>query len=116
MRPARTLAAFSVLAALAAAPLVAQEPLAAGSEGVPIPKKTRHVQPVYPAEALAQGIRGIVILDVVVGTNGKVESTSIIRSVPGLDEAAIAAARQWEYDPVKVDGKPVAVRLTVPIT
>ncbi len=24
--------------------------------------------------------------------------------------------RQWEYEPTKVDGKPVKVRLTVPIT
>jgi len=81
-----------------------------------VPKKTKHVQPVYPAEALAQGIRGIVILDIVVDVNGKVASTSVLRSVPGLDEAAIAAARQWEYEPTKIDGKPVSVRLTVPIT
>ena len=44
------------------------------------------------------------------------EATTVIRSVPGLDEAAIAAARQWEYEPTKVDGKPARVRLTVPIT
>ncbi len=56
------------------------------------------------------------ILDVVVDAKGKVESTTIVRSVPGLDEAAIAAARQWEYAPTKVDGKPVRVRVTVPIT
>ncbi len=92
------------------------EPLTAGAEGVPVPKKTRHVQPVYPAEALAQGIRGIVILDLVVDARGKVASTSVLRSVPGLDEAAIAAARQWEYEPSKIDGKPVSVRVTVPIT
>jgi TonB family protein len=100
-----------------AAPLLAQEePLAAGSEGVPVPKKTKHVQPAYPQEALAQGVRGIVILDIVVDTQGKVESTGVVRSVPGLDEAAIAAARQWEYEPTKVGGKPVRVRITVPIT
>jgi TonB family protein len=93
-----------------------EEPLTAGGEGVPVPKKTRHVQPVYPAEALAQGIRGIVILDIVVDGKGKVAATSVLRSVPGLDEAAIAAARQWEYEPTRVDGKPVSVRLTVPIT
>ena len=87
-----------------------------GSDGVPVPKKTKHVQPVYPPEALAQGVRGIVILDLVVDAQGKVESTTVVRSVPGLDEAAIAAARQWEYEPTKVDGKPVRVRLTVPIT
>jgi TonB family protein len=100
----------------AASPNAQEEPLAAGTDGVPVPKKKKHVQPVYPQEALAQGIRGIVILDVIVGTDGRVEETHVIRSIPGLDEAAIAAARQWEYEPVKVDGKPVRVKLTVPIT
>jgi TonB family protein len=52
----------------------------------------------------------------VVDGRGKVAATSVLRSVAGLDEAAIAAARQWEYEPTKVDGKPVSVRLTVPIT
>jgi TonB family protein len=115
-RAVRLLAAL-VVALGAAATLPAQEePLQAGGEGVPVPKKTKHVQPVYPAEALAQGIRGIVILDLVIDKTGKVASTSVLRSVPGLDEAAIAAARQWEYEPTRIDGKPVSVRLTVPIT
>ena len=121
MKPPRSLAtALVALAALAftgRAPLLAQEaPLAAGSEGVPVPKKTKHVQPIYPQEALAQGVRGIVILDLVLDAQGKVEATTVIRSVPGLDEAAIAAARQWEYEPTKVGGKLARVRLTVPIT
>jgi TonB family protein len=123
MLPARTTVLLLLAAALgAAAPHAgaqdpaADQPLVAGADGVPVPKKTRHVQPSYPREALAQGIRGIVILDLVVDERGKVAKTGIIRSVPGLDEAAIAAAIQWEYEPVKVDGKAVAVRLTVPIT
>jgi len=120
MRPLLSLAPVFLALGVAftgAAPLLAQEePLAAGSEGVPVPKKTKHVQPAYPQEALAQGVRGIVILDIVVDTQGKVESTGVVRSVPGLDEAAIAAARQWEYEPTKVGGKPVRVRITVPIT
>ena len=120
MRSLRSLAPVLLalgVAAAGAAPLFAQEePLAAGSEGIPVPKKTKHVQPTYPQEALAQGVRGIVILDIVVDTQGKIESTSVVRSVPGLDEAAIAAARQWEYEPTRVGGKPVRVRITVPIT
>jgi TonB family protein len=95
----------------------AQEaPLVAGSEGVPLPKAKNIVKPVYPQEALAQGIRGIVILDLVIDEQGRVEDVSIIRSIPGLDEAAVAAARQWQYEPVRVDGRAVKVRLTVPIT
>ena len=114
---ATALVALAALAFTGRAPLLAQEPpVAAGSEGVPVPKKTKHVQPTYPQEALAQGVRGIVILDLVLDAQGKVEATTVIRSVPGLDEAAIAAARQWEYEPTKVDGKPARVRLTVPIT
>lgn len=85
-------------------------------EQAPLPKKVKHVQPVYPPEALAQGIRGIVILDVVVDTKGDVTSVSVIRSVPGLDEAAIAAATQWKYEPVRVDGKPVEVVYSIPLT
>ena len=101
MRLARSLAASLVLAALGGGPLAAQDrPLAAGADGVPVPKKTKHVQPVYPPEALAQGVRGIVILDLVIDTTGHVAATSVVRSVPGLDEAAITAARQWEYEPV----------------
>src|SRR5512144_2077463 len=102
MRPVRSLAPLVAALAVAAAapPLLAQEePLTAGSEGVPAPKRTKHVQPVYPQEALAQGIRGIVILEIVLDKEGKVESTTVVRSVPGLDAAAIAAARQWEYTP-----------------
>ena len=37
-----------------------------------MPKKTKHVQPEYPPEAIAQGIRGIVILDLVVDSTGHV--------------------------------------------
>jgi TonB family protein len=120
MRRAKTLNLLLALVVTlgGASALAAQDeqPLQAGGEGVPVPKKTKHVQPVYPPEALAQGIRGIVILDIVIDARGKVASTSVLRSVPGLDEAAIAAARQWEYEPTKIDAKPVSVRLTVPIT
>jgi TonB family protein len=117
MRLSRSALAVLAVALLGPALLVAQEqPLAAGTEGVPVPKKKKHVQPVYPEEALAQGIRGIVILDLIIDTEGRVAETSIIRSIPGLDEAALVAASQWTYAPVKVDGKPVSVRLTVPIT
>ena len=35
----------------------AEEPRAAGTE-VPVPKRSKFVQPEYPAAALAQGLRG----------------------------------------------------------
>jgi TonB family protein len=102
---------------LLAAPCTAQEqPRVAGSEGVPVPKRTKMVKPEYPPEAQAQGLRGIVILDLTIDAFGKVAEVDLIRSIPGLDEAAIAAVRKWEYEPVKLGGRPVPVKLTVPIT
>jgi TonB family protein len=71
---------------------------------------------VYPPEAQAQGLRGIVILELVIDTEGKVETVDVTRSVPPFDDAAVAAVRQWEYEVTKLDGKPVRVRLTVPIS
>ncbi len=98
-------------------PAIAQDRVVvAGQDGIPAPKRIRTVNPVYPQEALAQGVRGIVILEILIDPQGKVASAEVIRSLPLLDEAALAAVRKWEYEVTKVDGKPVSVKLTVPIT
>ena len=109
-------ASFLLLGSLPPTLRAQEEPLTAGSGGVPVPKRANTVKPEYPAEAQAQGIRGIVILELVIDKEGKVVDARIVRSVPGLDEAALTAARQWTYELTKVDGKPVSLRLTVPIT
>ncbi|HEY5908368.1 MAG TPA: energy transducer TonB, partial [Vicinamibacteria bacterium] len=83
----------------------------AGQDGVSAPKRIKTVNPVYPQEAMAQGIRGIVILEVLIDPQGKVTAAEIIRSIPGLDEAALGAVRQWEYEVTKVGGQPVSVKL-----
>jgi TonB family protein len=83
---------------------------------VPVPKRTKFAMPEFPAEAQAKGLRGIVILDVIIDAQGHVSGAEVIRSVPPFDEAAVAAVRKWEYEVTKLDGKPVSVRLTVPIT
>ena len=100
----------------AAAGATAQDaPKLAGTD-VPPPKRTKFVAPQYPPEAQAQGIRGIVILELLIDEQGKVASVDVIRSIPGLDEAALSAARSWEFEPTRVDGVPVRVRHTIPIT
>ena len=88
----------------------------AGQDGIAAPKRTKTINPSYPQEALAQGIRGIVILEILIDTQGRVASAEVIRSLPLLDEAALVAVRKWEYEITKVDGQPVSVKLTVPIT
>ena len=44
-------------------------------QDVPVPGRKKYVAPEYPAAAAAEGIRGIVILDVEIGEDGKVEIT-----------------------------------------
>src|SRR5712691_4795269 len=95
-------------------PRDAPPPKVAGVD-VPAPKRTKSVPPHYPPEAQAVGMRGIVILELVVGPDGKVVSARVTRSVPPFDDAALTAAREWEYEITKVEGKPVSVILTVPI-
>ena len=39
----------------------------------------------------------------------------VLKSVPELDEAAIAAVEQWRYEPTLVDGVPVPISMTMTI-
>jgi TonB family protein len=109
-------AAHAVAFQEAAAPPAAASDVKVAGRDVPAPKRTRFISPVFPLEAQAAGQRGIVILELVIDAAGKVATADVLRSVPPFDEAALTAARQWEYEITKVDGKPVPVRLTVPIT
>ena len=63
------------------------------------PKKIKHVSPIYPPRALVANVQGSVIVEATVGTDGKVTSARVLRSVPLLDQAALDAVRQWEFTP-----------------
>jgi len=71
------------------------------------------VQPEYPEIARQARKEGDVILQAVIGTDGHVESVSILRSEPLLDKAAMTAVSQWVYRPAKLHGLPVKVFFTV---
>jgi periplasmic protein TonB len=67
------------------------------------------VQPEYPEEAKKMRVSGSVIVEIVVDTNGNVVSVEALSGHPLLRAAAVDAARQWTFEPVKVDGTPVEV-------
>ena len=52
------------------------------------PTKIHDVRPVYPEDAQAASVEGVVIMDVVIGTDGSVIARASLRSVPMLDDAA----------------------------
>jgi TonB family protein len=91
-----------------------QAPLRVGGD-IKEPRKIRDVKPVYPQDALAAGVQGVVIMEAVIGPAGNVTDAKILRSVPLLDQAALDAVRQWEFTPTLLNGVPVPVIMTVTV-
>jgi len=83
---------------------------------VPLPVRTVYVEPVYPEDARQAGIDGMVILEALIGEDGKVMDARIMRSIPALDAAAVAAVRQWAFTPTVINGVPQKVVMSVTVS
>ena len=79
------------------------------------PTKVHDVPAVAPAEALRAGLRGVVIIEATIDSDGTVRDARVLRSIPMLDAAAVAAVRQWRYTPTLLNGQAVPVILTVTV-
>ena len=79
------------------------------------PKQIKRVNPEYPPVALSARLQGVVILETTIGTNGTVSDVRVLRSIPLLDSAAVAAVRQWVYEPTIVNGRAVPVIISVAV-
>jgi protein TonB len=79
------------------------------------PKKIRHVPPVYPSMAQQAHIEGIVVIEAIIGVDGRVKEARVLRSKPLLEQAALDAVRQWEFTPTTLNGVPVPVIMTVTV-
>jgi TonB family protein len=73
------------------------------------------VNPEYPAEALAQKLQGPVVLQARVGRDGSVEDLKIVRGYFILGRAAIAAVKQWRFQPYSVNGHAAAIQTLITI-
>lgn len=91
-----------------------QEPVRAGGL-VKAPVRTVYVPPTYPPIAISARVSGTVIIEAVIGIDGSVRDAKVLRSIPLLDEAALAAVRQWRYTPTTLNGIPVPVIMTVSV-
>jgi TonB family protein len=79
-----------------------------------LPEAITKVAPSYP-EGLHGGVEGTVLVQALVGADGRVKDTVVEKSIPVLDEAAVAAVRQWVFKPAMAGGKPVAVWVAIPV-
>ena len=90
-------------------------PLRVGS-GIARPRKIKDVRPVYPQFAMAARSSGSVLIEATIGADGKVHNARVLRSVAALDQAALDAVRQWEFEPSRVNGEAVAVMMVIVVT
>ena len=86
------------------------------ASGVIVPRPVNREQPRYTPEAMRARIQGTVVLSAVVLPDGTVSDVVVLRSLDprlGLDDAAVATARKWRFEPGTRAGTPVAVRIMV---
>ncbi len=74
---------------------------------------THRVEPRYPQIAAAAGIKGDVVVEVVVSETGQVISTRVLSGHATLRIAAEQAARQWRFTPTILGDRPVKVVGTI---
>ena len=114
MPPGADAAQAPVVMATAVYPGGLDAPVRVGST-IRTPTKVRNVAAVYPPDAQAQRVTGVVILEATIGRDGRVTDAKVLRSIPLLDQAAIDAVMQWEFTPTLLNGAPVPVIMTVTV-
>jgi len=80
-----------------------------------LPEAITKVAPVYPDIAREANVDGTVLVQALVGKDGKVKDVKVVKSVQMLDDAAVTAVKQWVFKPALSNNKPVAVWVAVPV-
>jgi len=83
--------------------------------GGPVAAPLRLDVPKYPPDAVAAGITGAVLAEIVISESGNVTDAKVVRSIPLLDDAALQAVRNWHFEPTMVNGQGVPVRMVVTV-
>jgi protein TonB len=72
------------------------------------------VDPVYPADAQAEGVEGTVVLKGIVSKDGRLLSVKVVSGGDQrLATAAVNAVQLWQYQPALLNGEPVEVITTI---
>jgi len=79
------------------------------------PRKLKDVAPKYTDLAREARVSSVVILEAVIGTDGRVDRVKVMRGHPLLNDSAVAAVKQWVYSPTTLNGTPVPFIMTVTV-
>ncbi len=86
------------------------------SKGVMDAMLIHRVQPEYPLAARVMRLSGTVNLRAIIGTDGTVREIQVLSGNALLVNAALAAVRQWRYQPTRLSGEPVEVETNITVT
>lgn len=99
-----------------AAPVEDEAPVQVNTRGLLPPRVLRRVEPVYPPAALKIRAEDFVVLELIINTEGAVQSVKALREAPwGMTDSAIKAAREWVFEPSTLNGRPVSIRYQLTI-
>jgi periplasmic protein TonB len=84
--------------------------------GVSAPHAIYDPEPEYSEEARKAKYQGVVVLQVVIGADGRPRDIRVARTLGmGLDQKAIDAVRQWRFEPALRERQPVAVVVNIEV-
>jgi TonB family protein len=76
---------------------------------------THRVDPDYPAAARPDKLQGVIVLDVIVGRDGRVLEVHALNGPEILAQSATEALRWWRFEPYRVNGEPLVAETTVAV-
>lgn len=98
---------------LAPSLVVAQETPAPEPVITKPPKLVKFVPAVYPKDKHDAGVTASVLLSIAIEADGKVGEVEVIKGGgPDFDAAAVAAAKQFVFEPAEIDDQPAPVKIT----
>src|ERR1700683_3497572 len=75
------------------------------------PKLIFSTLPIYPSAAKNSNVQGDVVIRATIDKNGHVTHTEVVSGPVMLRQSALDALSRWRYEPSKLDGQPVSVRM-----
>lgn len=96
------------------APRPCPDPAVGGCIGPP--RKLKDVRPDYPPALENSGIEGEVVIEGIIGTDGRMKDMRVIESPhPELERAALDAVGEWEFTPTTLNGRTIETRISVSV-
>lgn len=73
------------------------------------------VEPPYPLIARQKHIQGTVMLEAIIGKDGRIRDLKPLCGAPELVQSSLSAIRQWRYSPYLLEGNAVEVETTITV-